>query len=148
MELRIHHDEHREPDAPSTFGRYRLKDTLAVGRVSSVHLGFLEGAAGFRKLVAIKRLLPSFAHDPEAIADLAHEACVLAQIHHPNVVQALDLARGPGASYLVMDSVLGESLGNVQRARERSPVGVAVAIVADALRGLEAAHPARRADGQ
>jgi serine/threonine-protein kinase len=148
MGLRLVQDDGARPKQSGAFGRYSLHDAIAVGEESSVHVGLLEGASGFKKPVAFKRLLPRLAGDREAIARLTYEACVVAQIHHPNVVQALDLVETEDESYLVMEYVLGETLGGVIRSGARAPVPVAVAVMGDALRGLDAAHAARGASGQ
>src|SRR4051812_9300142 len=41
---------------PRSVGRYTLYDEIASGGMGAVHLGMLEGGAGFRRPVAIKRL--------------------------------------------------------------------------------------------
>ena len=46
-------------------GRYELFDVLASGGMASVHLGRLRGDDKFARVVAIKRLHPHFARDPE-----------------------------------------------------------------------------------
>jgi serine/threonine-protein kinase len=148
MGLRLVQDDGAHERTSGTFGRYSLHDSIAVGQVSSVHLGLLEGASGFRKPVAFKRLQPSYVYDRAEVARLTYEACVLAHVHHPNVIQVLDLVETTGESYLVMEYVLGETLAGLVKSGARCSIPVAVAIVADALRGLEAAHGARGAGGQ
>src|SRR5213078_3759865 len=103
MGLRLVQDDGARAKTSGTMGRYSLHDTIAVGEVASVHVGLLEGASGFRKPVAFKRLQPSFVYDRAEIARLTYEACVLSQVHHPNVVQVLDLVEETGESYLVME---------------------------------------------
>jgi serine/threonine-protein kinase len=144
----VQSDRARARSNSGTFGRYSLHDTIASGEVTSVHVGLLEGASGFKKPVAFKRLLPRFIYDRAEIARLSYEACVLAQIHHPSVIQVLDLVEASGESYLVMEYVLGESLAGLTRSGSRAPIPVAVAMIAGALRGLDAAHSARGAAGQ
>jgi serine/threonine-protein kinase len=148
MGLRLVQDNHARERTSGAFGRYSLHDSIAVGEVSSVHLGLLEGASGFRKPVAFKRLQPSYVYDRAEVARLTYEACVLAHVHHPNVVQVLDLAELNGESYLVMEYVLGETLAGLVKSGARCSIPIAVAIMADALRGLDAAHGARGAGGQ
>src|SRR6266851_1806734 len=131
----------------SPLGRYGIHQAIAVGEVTSVHIGLLEGAEGFRKTVAIKRLIAGLVHEQAALAELTYEACVGALIHHPNVVSVIDLGQVENGPFLVMEYVLGETVGGLLRASGRCPVPIAVAIVADALRGLHAAHIAEDAAG-
>src|SRR6187397_140943 len=140
MGLRLVQDNRARERTSGAFGRYSLHDSIAVGQVSAVHLGLLEGASGFRKPVAFKRLQPSYVYDRAEVARLTYEACVLAHVHHPNVIQVLDLAEMTGESYLVMEYVLGETLAGLVKSGARCSIPIAVAIMADALRGLDAAH--------
>jgi eukaryotic-like serine/threonine-protein kinase len=83
---------------------------------------------------------------------LLDEARTSARIQHPNVVSTLDVVMKDDELLLVMEYVRGESLSRlVRRARdsgERLPPRVAVAIVSDALHGLQAAHEAVDERGQ
>jgi len=129
-------------DLSSPRGRYTIHQPVAVGEITSVHMGLWEGAKGFRKTVAIKRLIAGLVHEPAALAELAYEACVGAVVHHPNVVSVIDLGQLENGPFLVMEYVLGETVAGLLRASGRCPVAIAVAIVADTLRGLHAAHVA------
>jgi serine/threonine protein kinase len=128
-------------------GRYALHQAIAVGETASVHLALLEGAEGFRKTVAIKRLVPGKVHEQAAHAELTYEGCLGALIHHPNVVSVIDLGELENGPFLVMEYVLGETAAGLGGPSGRLPVPIAVAIVVDVLRGLEAVHVARDAGG-
>ena len=132
-------------------GRYVLHDKIASGGMASIHIGRLQGPAGFARTVAIKRLHPQYAKDPEFVAMLLDEARLAARIHHPNVVGTVDVIVLGGELLLVMEYVEGESLSRLLRAlaqrRARMPARVAVGIVADMLYGLHAAHEATTEGG-
>jgi serine/threonine-protein kinase len=135
------------PESVGTgLGRYLLFDELASGGMAVIHLGVLSGAVGFARTVAIKRLHPHFARHPEFVAMFVDEAKLASRIRHPNVVAPTDVVASDGELFLVMDYVLGESLGGLLQAARRSgtrvPPAVAVRIAADALFGLHAAHEA------
>ena len=138
--------------SPLVVGRYAIYDAIAQGGMATVHLGRLVGAAGFLRTVAIKRLHPQFAADPEFASMLLDEARVAARIQHPNVVPTLDVVVADRELLLVMEYVRGESLSRlVRRARdrgERIPPRVAVSIISGALQGLHAAHEARDEKGK
>jgi serine/threonine protein kinase len=140
------HDPPSELSSPR--GRYSAHQAIAVGEFSSVHLGVFLGKEGFRHTVAVKRLLPDKANEPAAVAGLIYEACIVAQIHHPNVASVLDLGETKDGPFVVMEYVLGDTVAGLLKAGGRCPVPIAVAIVTDALRGLHAAHVAHDFGGE
>jgi serine/threonine protein kinase len=127
-------------------GRYAIFDRIATGGMAAVHVARLAGEGGFARTVAVKRLHPQFALDPEFLAMFMDEARLAARIRHPNVVPTLDIVADTGELFLVMEYVEGESLAALlRRAREleaRVPVEVATGVMVQALHGLHAAHEA------
>ena len=91
-------------------GRYALYEEIAAGGMATVHFGRLLGPVGFSRTVAIKRLHPQFAKDPEFVSMFLDEARLAARIRHPNVVPTLDVVATDGELFLVMDYVPGESI--------------------------------------
>src|SRR4029453_16697101 len=92
---------------PRTVGRYVLYGELASGGMATVHFGRLLGPVGFSRTVAIKRLHPHFAKDPEFVTRFLDEARLAAHVRHPNVVSVLDVVTRDGEIFLVMDYVHG-----------------------------------------
>ena len=137
---------------PLVVGRYAVFDRIASGGMASVHVGRLAGEGGFARTVAVKRLHPQFASDPEFVAMFLDEARLAARIRHPNVVATVDIVAAEDELFLVMEYVEGESLSALLRAaRQRGappPVDVVTGILAQALAGLHAAHEARSATGE
>ncbi len=117
-----------------------------------MHFGRLSGPAGFSRTVAIKRLHPNLAKDPEFVAMFLDEARLAARIRHPNVVPTLDVVATEGEIFLVMDYVQGESLGKLRLAMHATGKSTDPRIVAAAmsgvLHGLHAAHEAKSEQGQ
>ena len=128
-------------------GRYVLGEEIARGGLATVHLGLVLGSAGFSRTVALKRLLPGFARDPEFIDAFLDEAKLAARIRHPNVMPTLDVVASDGELFVVMEYVHGESLAGLIRAAtdrgETIPLAVVSAIFADVLAGLHAVHEAK-----
>lgn len=120
--------------------------------MATVYLGRLVGPVGFSRTVAIKRLHPQFARDPEFVAMFLDEARVAARIRHPNVVPTLDVVATEGELFLVMDYVQGEALSQLFRAVRAKggavPPAVAVNILLGVLHGLHAAHEATNERGE
>jgi serine/threonine-protein kinase len=133
-------------------GRYALYDEIASGGMATVHIGRLLGPVGFSRTVAIKRLHPQFAKEPDFVSMFLDEARLAARIRHPNVVGTLDVVALDGELFLVMEYVQGESLGRLMRTmRERGecvPIPIAAAIVLGVLEGLHAAHEATSDQGE
>jgi eukaryotic-like serine/threonine-protein kinase len=135
------------PAIPRIVGRYAIFDEIASGGMATVFLGRLMGAGGFARTVAIKRLHPQFAKDPEFVAMFLDEARLAARIRHPNVVPTLDVVASKGELFLVMEYVRGEALSRLARAAKsgghRVPLPIVLRVIGDAMQGLHAAHEAR-----
>ncbi|HTQ46802.1 MAG TPA: serine/threonine-protein kinase [Polyangiaceae bacterium] len=133
-------------------GRYALYREIASGGMATVFVGRQQGQAGFARTVAIKRLHPQFAKEPDFVAMFLDEARLAARIRHPNVVPTLDVVSTEGELFLVMEFVQGESLSRLMRAsrqrKENPPTRVVAAIMADVLHGLHAAHEATSEKGE
>ncbi|WP_437931640.1 protein kinase [Sorangium sp. So ce291] len=134
-----------------TLDRYTLHGVIASGGMASVHFARLVGAHGFARTVAIKRLHPQFARDPEFSSMLLDEARLAVRIRHPNVVTTLDSVQADGELFVVMEYIAGESLSSLLRETGRRgvrvPQPVVASILAGALAGLHAAHEATAEDG-
>src|SRR5215472_8483776 len=153
MVARYAHSVEPVMSAPSrVLGRYALYDVIASGGMARVHLGRLVGPVGFSRTVAIKRLHPQYATDPEFVSMFLDEARLAARVRHPNVVSTVDVVATEGELFLVMEYVQGESLARLLRTMiaqgERPHVAHAVSIVAGALHGLHAAHEATNERGE
>jgi serine/threonine-protein kinase len=133
-------------------GRYALYGRLAAGGMATVHFGRLLGPAGFSRTVAIKRLHPQFAKDPEFVAMFLDEARLAARIQHPNVVATVDVVAMSEELFLVMDYIRGESFSRLLRASRKRGIEVSVPVIASVivgmLHGLHAAHEANDEQGR
>src|SRR5580698_383375 len=139
------------PD-PIKLGRYSLFAKLASGGMATVYLGRMSSEVGFGRTVAIKRLHPHLASEPEFVSMFLDEARLAARIQHPNVVQTVDVVTTDGELFLVMDYVRGESLGGLLKgvclADETVPVPIVVTCTVGFLSGLHAAHEAKDEQGR
>jgi len=134
-------------------GRYALFDQFAAGGMATVHFGRLDGAGGFSRVVAIKRLLPHLVANREFTDMLLNEARLAARVRHPNVVATLDVVASKGDVLLVLDYIEGEALSTLCRAqakekRDLVPIPIAVGIMQDVLHGLLAIHEATDEKGR
>jgi hypothetical protein len=135
-----------------TIGRYALHAEIAAGGMAAIHIGRLLGPVGFARTVAIKRLHPPLAKDPEFVAMFLDEARLAARIRHPNVVSTLDIVATEGELFVVMEYVQGESFARLMRQartlKEPIPQPIVAAIMVGVLHGLHAAHEAHDEQGQ
>ena len=128
-------------------GRYALFDQFATGGMATVHMGRLDGAGGFSRVVAIKRLLPHLVRNEDFTQMLLKEARLAARVRHPNVVPTIDVVASKGDVLLVLEYVHGEALSTlcrvqVKQKKDHIPVDIAVTIMRDVLGGLDAVHEA------
>jgi serine/threonine-protein kinase len=141
-----------EDHASWNVGRYTVHGELASGGMATVHIGRMNAAGGFSKLVAIKRMHPQFAKDPDFLAMFVDEARLAARIRHPNVVQSLDVIAEGGEVLLVMEYIHGDALSRINRVlragQERIPLRIAISIMSGMLQGLHAAHEAKSEKGE
>jgi serine/threonine-protein kinase len=134
-------------------GRYALFQQFAAGGMATVHFGRLDGAGGFQRVVAIKRLLPQLVMNEDFTQMLLKEARLAARVRNPNVVPTVDVVASKGDVLLVLEYVHGESLSALCRtqARERRahiPLDVAVGVMQGVLQGLDAVHEATDEQGR
>ena len=131
-------------------GRYTLVHRLGHGGMATVYLGRVTGSAGFEKRVAVKLIHPHLATEPELVRMFLDEARLAAGIHHPNVVETLDLGVDQGLHYLVMEFVEGTTLSSLVKATRPKlfPLDAVLQVVTDAATGLAAAHELVGDDGR
>ena len=133
-------------------GRYAIYNEIAAGGMAAIHLGRLLGPVGFARTVAVKRLHPQYAKDPEFVSMFLDEARLAARVQHPNVVATIDVVATEGELFLIMDYVRGESLSKILRSLRREgrrvPPRIAAAIMVGFLHGLHAAHEAKNERGE
>lgn len=119
--------------------------------MGQVHFAMMTGAAGFSRIVAIKRLHSEYSRDPRMRSRFEREARLSSRIVHPNVVQVLDVLQFGEDLMFVMEYVAGDTLRALRLAagkRERIPLDVVTAIIVAALHGLHAAHEMRDEQGR
>src|SRR5262245_45636340 len=77
--------------APQRIGRYEILAPLSVGGMAELYLAYTAGPAGFRKFVALKKILPDVRRDDEAVRMFIDEARLTAGMSHSNIAQVYDL---------------------------------------------------------
>ena len=134
-------------------GKYEPVMPVGRGGMASVWLGYTHGVAGFRRKVAIKRVLTHLTEDARFEAMFVEEARVVADLNHPNIAQVHDFGRDhEGGYFIIMEWVEGLSLadyvGAYRRVSEVPEWPIAAAICIEMLRALGAAHSRTEASGR
>lgn len=136
---------------PHTHGRYRLIERIAQGGMAEIYRAEYNGDGGFRRTLAVKRILPQWSHDPQFRQMLQDEARLLVTLQHQNIVQIFELGDDDGIFYISMEYVDGvdmRTLLNTLRASgERLLPKFAYWMVNDVLRALGFAHSRVGPDG-
>ncbi|MCA9611595.1 MAG: protein kinase [Myxococcales bacterium] len=119
-------------------GKYRIEGLLGRGAMGVVYAAshVVTGAP-----VALK-WLSSEHHDTESRARLYREARAAGRVVHPNVVKVHDVGQHEDAVFLVMERLVGRSLGDAMEAREPLTPADAVRLLMPAFRAVAAAHAA------
>jgi eukaryotic-like serine/threonine-protein kinase len=132
-------------------GRYELLIPIASGGMAMVWAARQKGTRGFQKIVAVKTMLPKLSEDIQFEQMFLDEASLASQVHHPHIVEILDLGEQDSVLFLVMEWIDGVPLNQLMKASRALggvAIPVAVRIVIQACAGLHAAHELRGPDGK
>ncbi len=124
--------------------RYTVLDRLGGGGQAEVYRGLSESMQGYKKAVAIKRVLPHLTSNPQFVAMFLDEARLSLFLQNANVVQVFDVSKAEDGSYfLVMEFVDGCDLKVLmarQVANQIRDIGLSLYIIIEACKGLHYAH--------
>jgi len=131
--------------------RYRVIERLESGGMAEVFRAESEGLQGFRKQVAIKRVLPHLSQKKKFISMFLDEARLSAQLSHSNCVQVFDIGVGDASFFIVMEFVDGANLKaiaeHLKKVGRDFPVEAAIYIALELCKGLAYAHELTDANG-
>ncbi|MFP3940045.1 MAG: protein kinase domain-containing protein [Thermoanaerobaculia bacterium] len=137
-------------EAGGDFGQYQLLERIGVGGMAEVWKARMTGVEGFRKTVAIKRILPHLTDSSDFVDMFVDEAKLAAQLNHANIIHIYDLGKIGRDYYIAMEYVEGENLrGILNRSREDArpvPLGLALHVGARLASALDYAHRKRDFD--
>jgi serine/threonine-protein kinase len=119
---------------------YEIKSVVAEGGMGTVYLA--EHPFMGRR-VAVKVLRGMYLEDKEMTTRFMNEARAANAIHHPNIVEMIDVGQlQDGPPYLMMEFLGGETLGARLSRENRLTEPEAIRIIDQAAAALEAAHAA------
>src|SRR5262249_29099082 len=132
--------------------RYRVLERLASGGMAEVFIAESAGIEGFKKQVAIKRVLPALSEKKRFIAMFLDEARLWAHLSHSNVAQVFDIGVGDNAYFIVMEYVDGADLKQIIEYMKKSgrtfSVEQACFVASKICEGLTYAHELCSTEGE
>lgn len=112
--------------------------------MAEVFLAKLEGAEGFERKLAIKRILPSYSQNDSFVQMFIDEAKLVGHFNHPNIVQVHDFGKIDGSYYISMEYVEGINIADIltryKAANMFIPLEMILEIGLQAARGIDYAH--------
>lgn len=124
--------------------RYTITERVDQGGMAEVFRGVAESLQGFKKNVAIKRILPDLIKNKKFVKMFLDEARLSLYLQHANIVQVFDIGQTENSYFLVMEFVDGANLkALLQRLKQRGrrmEIAHAIYILLECCKGLNYAH--------
>lgn len=118
-------------------GEFDLIEKLGEGGMGEVYRAM---DLQLEREVAIKLLRPELSIRPEVVERFRTEAVALARLNHRNIATLYSFSRHDHQYFMVLEYVRGETLDKFLLRRGALPWPEAVALIGQALNGLEHAH--------
>ncbi|HYU16430.1 MAG TPA: serine/threonine-protein kinase [Candidatus Acidoferrum sp.] len=126
--------------------RYTITERVDSGGMAEVFRGVAESLQGFKKNVAIKRILPNLAKNKKFVAMFLDEAKLSLYLQHANIVQVFDIGQSQNSYFLVMEFVDGCNLkaltDRLKQRAGRIEIPQAIYLMVEACKALSYAHHA------
>src|SRR4029453_12604210 len=90
--------------------RYTITERVDQGGMAEVFRGVAEGIKGFKKSVAIKRILPSLTKNKKFVSMFLDEARLSLHLQHANIVHVFDIGVADSSYFIVMEYIDGSNL--------------------------------------
>lgn len=124
-----------------TLGNVVIKEMIARGGMAEVYNGT---HTTLQRNVAVKIMRDHVEEDPDSRARFDREARVVAGLDHPNIIKIFDYTLVDGRPCLIMELVLGNSLGNylkaLQTRGERLPFETIASLLTAIASAMDYAH--------
>jgi serine/threonine-protein kinase len=124
--------------------KYKVTERIDAGGMAEVFRGVAESLHGFKKAVAIKRILPNLTKKQRFVAMFLDEAKLSLHLQHANIVQVFDIGVADNTYFIVMEYIDGANLRLVQdslrRQGRRLKIEHALYLMMEVCKGLAYAH--------
>ena len=124
--------------------KYKILEKLDAGGMAEIYRGEVESIQGFKKQIAIKRILPQLTRNKKFVAMFLDEAKVSLFLNHANIVQVFDIGRSSETFFIVMEFIDGMNLrtltDSLKRQNRRMALAQGLFILMEVTKGLGYAH--------
>lgn len=125
----------------SRIGPYRLREKIAQGGMAELYKADYLRRDGFRRPMAVKRVLPHLAENQEFINMFIREARLAALLQHPNIVQIFDFGKIQNTYFIAMEYIDGLNLGQIiAHLKSGLPVDMTIFLGIKISLGLDYSH--------
>ncbi|WP_419662115.1 Pkn: serine/threonine kinase [Desulfosarcina variabilis str. Montpellier] len=122
-------------------GPYLLTRKIAEGGMAELYLADYLREDGFRKTVAIKKVLPHLADNRDFIDMFIREARLAALLQHPNITQIADFGKMQNVYFIGMEYVNGKNLAQIMEVMNAGlPMDMAIFLIMQISSGLHYSH--------
>src|SRR5688572_24853927 len=126
--------------------RYQITERVDQGGMAEVFRGVAESIQGFKKSVAIKRILPNLTKNKKFVSMFLDEARLSLHLQHANIVHVFDIGMSDTTYFIVMEYVDGANLKAVIEFSKRNGRRIQIAhtlyLMLEVCKGLAYAHDA------
>ncbi len=126
--------------------RYTITERVDQGGMAEVFRGVAEGIKGFKKSVAIKRILPNLTKNKKFVSMFLDEARLSLHLQHANIVHVFDIGIADTSYFIVMEYVDGVNLKGLcehqKKLGRKMKVPHILWLMAEVCKGLAYAHEA------
>ncbi len=131
----------RNLETMTQIGPYLLRKKVAQGGMAELYLADYVRQDGFRRRVAIKKILPNLAENEDFIQMFTREARLAALLQHPNIVQIFDYGNIDNAYFIAMEYIEGKNLGEILSNQKHGlPFELAIFVLSEICKGLDYSH--------
>lgn len=121
-----------------------MHERISAGGMAEVFRATEHGFDDFEREVAIKRILPHIASDPDFIRMFNEEAKLAVQLKHGNIAEIYRLGRHDDSFYIALEYIHGRDMRSIfhhcQRQKAPLPIPLACYAVSCVCEGLDYAH--------
>jgi eukaryotic-like serine/threonine-protein kinase len=122
-------------------GPYVLTKKIAKGGMAELFIADYIREDGFRRTVAIKKILPHLSENKDFIRMFIREARLAALLQHPNIVQIIDFGKIQNAYLIAMEYIPGRNLAEIMaHLKQGLPLDLSIFIIMKICMGLAYSH--------
>jgi len=142
----------QKKETGKTEEKYDILGLIARGGMAEIYKAKKKGVKGFKKIIALKKILSGYGEDDKFIEMFVDEARIASELSHPNIVQIYDFEKTDDTYLIAMEYVQGKDLRNILKKTNGSNTIISEAltlfIVNKILEALSYAHSAKDDSGK